>query len=77
MKIIGIQNISFMAENGDQITGKTLYLATAITKNGEGDKVDKYFISQKAEAASDPFQIGDEVQIFFNQYQKVSMVKFI
>lgn len=76
MKIIGILNISFKAENGDQITGKTLYLASPIT-NGEGDKVDKYFISQKAEAASDPFQLGDEVQVFFNQYQKVCMVKFI
>lgn len=77
MKIIGIQNINFKAQNGDQITGKCIYVSQPIEKNGEGVKCEKYFFSQKAEAASDPFQLGDEVQVFFNQYQKVSMVKLI
>lgn len=78
MKIIGIQEVNFKAENGDQIIGTSIFVTKPITNNGEGEQfVGKYFISQKAKQNSDPFMLGDEINIYFNEYQKVSMVKII
>lgn len=75
MKIVGIRNVDFTAEDGNRISGVSLYCSYEITKNGSGFAVDKIFVSDgKLRDAMYTPDVGDDVQVHYNRFGKVEAV---
>lgn len=80
-KIIGIENVSFKAQDGNQIEGFNLYLTSPIDdKRGVGSKTERIFCSSRK--LSDVLAVcphlddllGESVIVYYNRYGKVERV---
>lgn len=79
MKIIGVKNTSFTGSDGTQVEGMTFYATEAIdAKWGRGEQAERFFLS-KAKLAALGFTpaVGQEVEMFYNRYGKISTVKLV
>lgn len=71
VKIIGIQDVSFSGQDGNQVTGVTYYY-TREDEKIKGFAAGKYFIStDKVSRFSVQPKLGDEVCVIYNRYGKV------
>ena len=70
--IIGVRSSSFKAEDGTQITGKTIYISEPLTK-GEGVSAERIFLTDAKllQCQYNP-QVGDDVHIEYNRWGKCS-----
>ena len=68
MKIIGIRPSSFKGDQGEQITGKNIYLTYPLDK-GTGLGAERVFVTDAkiAEWSYKPV-VGDEVDLRYNRY---------
>ena len=75
MKVIGIRNVSFDAQDGKHISGVSLFCSYPITKNGFGVGVDKIFLSDaKLGYCGYMPELGDEINVTYNRFGKVDSV---
>lgn len=67
-KIVGIRPSSFKGDNGEQVSGKNIYLTYPLEK-GEGLCADRVFVTDGKlnEWAYKP-RVGDEVRLAYNRY---------
>lgn len=72
--IIGVRSSSFKAEDGTQITGKTIYITEPLEK-GEGQSAERIFFTtdKLLKCQYDP-KVGDEVRIEYNRYGKPAAI---
>lgn len=76
MKVVGIRNVDFTAQDGNKISGMSIYCSYEITKNGEGYAVEKIFLSdRKMNDCGYVPSVGDEVNITYNRFGKVDRVE--
>lgn len=68
MKIIGIRPTSFKGDNGENVSGKNIYLTFPLEK-GEGLGAERIFLTE-AKLSKFPYQpkVGDEVSVSYNRY---------
>lgn len=75
MKVVGIRKVDFTAQDGNRISGVSLFCSYPITKNGEGFAVDKIFLSDKKMADCGYFpEVGDEIGVNYNRFGKVDSI---
>ena len=70
--IIGIRFRSFTGNDGEQVTGKNIYLTEPLEK-GEGVSADRVFLTMEKllKCQYDP-KVGDKVRIEYNRFGKCS-----
>lgn len=75
-KIIGIFNTEFVAKDGTEIRGKTLYLTDPIDpKRGQGEAADRCFLSEaKLAALGFTLAVGQHIDIYYNRYGKIASI---
>lgn len=79
MRIIGIVNTKFTAQDGTVIEGKTVHTAEPISpERGIGEAGDHFFMSttKLATLGFDPAP-GQTVQVFYNRFGKVAVMKLV
>lgn len=78
-KIIGILDTSFKTKDGVQIEGKTFFATEPIDpKRGEGLSAERFFLSKnKLETLDFTPAVGQDVDVFFNRFGKVSTLKLL
>ena len=71
-KIVGIRPSSFKGNDGMEVNGQNIYLTEPLDK-GEGLATDRVFLTNAklADWAYKPV-VGDEVEISYNRYGRVS-----
>lgn len=75
MKVIGMRRVDFSAQDGNRITGYSLYCTFPIGKGGTGEGCDKIFLSDNKIAQSNYLpQVGDEINVSYNRFGKVDAV---
>lgn len=75
MKIEGIRNVSFTAQDGNLVEGKTIFCSYPIMKNGSGLGFEKFFLSKNKLSRLDfDLTIGAEVGVNYNRFGKVDSV---
>lgn len=75
MKIVGIRNVDFTAQDGNRIVGVSLYCSYGITKNGAGCAVDKIFVSEnKLREVMYLPEVGDDIVVNYNRFGKVESI---
>lgn len=76
-KIVGISNCSFKGRDGTQVNGSTIHTAEPIDpKRGQGEATDHFFFSAVKLAALDfTPAVGQEVEVLYNRYGKVSALR--
>lgn len=82
-KVIGFKKVDFKADNGDSISGTTIFLG--LTKDGVfGYDARKYFLkAEKFEPIIKPFGnepsklVGREVNVEFNEYGKPENISLV
>lgn len=75
MKIVGIRNVDFTAQDGSHIVGVSLYCSYEITRNGAGYAVDKVFVSEnKLRDVMYRPEVGDEIVVNYNRFGKVESI---
>ena len=78
MKLIGIQRVDYTNKNGFHILGYKLYTSTpAKTNDSIGEIADAVFVSDQVFATCDHVTVGDEVDIAYNKYGRVTAVSVI
>lgn len=78
-KVIGYQHTSFVTKDTKEtISGINLWFGEDITKNGNGCKVERVFLSQRVLEAEDYIPVvGEEIRISYNRYGKVDSIKAV
>lgn len=72
VKIVGKRSVSFVADDGKQISGSTLYI-TREDANVEGLVADKMFIGiNRLSELTAPAKVGTEVLVEYNSRGKVA-----
>lgn len=75
MKVEGIRNVSFTADDGKLIEGKTVFCSYPITKNGSGLAFEKIFLSNNKLARLDfDLVIGSEIGVNYNRFGKIDTI---
>lgn len=75
MIIEGIRDVSFVADDGNKIEGKSIFCSYEITKNGSGRAFEKIFLSKNKLARLDfDLTIGSEIGVTYNRFGKVDTV---
>lgn len=71
-KIVGIRSSSFKGSDGTDVTGVNIYLTEPL-ENGQGLATDRVFLTEAklSQWAYKPV-VGDEVDISYNRYGRVS-----
>ena len=78
MKLIGIQRVDYTNKKGYHILGYKLHTSTpAKTKDSIGEITDSVFVSDQIFATCDQLAVGDEIDIAYSKYGKVSAVSVI
>lgn len=79
-KIIGIIRTKFQAKDtGTTVEGQTIHVTESIaSERGVGEAADHFFLS-KAKLAALGFTpaVGQEVEVFYNRYGKVTSLKLV
>ena len=70
--VLGKRAVSFIAKDGKEISGTTLYLAYE-TEGVDGMAADKVFIPA-AKMPKKEITIGSDVDVLFNRYGKVEAI---
>lgn len=75
VQVIGYRNVDFKGQDGDSVSGVSIYVTESIEKNGEGYATDKIFLSTAkiADLGYKP-QLGDRLEVQYNRYGKVAAV---
>lgn len=79
MRIIGVVNTKFTAQDGTIIEGKTVHTAEPISpERGIGEAGDRFFMSKAklADLDFDPVP-GQTVDVLYNRYGKVATMKLV
>lgn len=71
-EVIGIERVDFNAPDGNRIVGTRLYL-TCNKNRVVGKACESCFI--KDSISTTGIEVGDQIEIFYNKYGKVSDVK--
>lgn len=73
MKVIGIRNVKFKGNDGQEVTGVSVYLSSPIETNGSGVMAERVFLSTARlnEIGFMP-EVGDDVKPEYNKYGKCS-----
>ena len=78
MKLIGIQRVDYTNKNGFHILGYKLYTSTpAKTNDSIGEIADAVFVADQVFFSCDQLAVGDEVNIAYNKYGRVSAVSVV
>lgn len=79
MRIIGVVNTKFTAQDGTVIEGKTVHTAEPISpERGIGEAGDHFFMSTTKLAALDFIPaVGQEVEVLYNRYGRVASLKLV
>lgn len=77
MKIVGYQDIQFVGEKGEEVKGTQVFLGEDITKDGDGMRVTKIWLTpKKIEELSVKIDLGVEVDVVYNRYGKVADLRY-
>lgn len=70
--IVGVRSSSFTGNDGEQITGKTIYFTVPLEK-GDGVSAERVFLTTEKllKCQYDP-KVGDDVHIEYNRFGKCS-----
>lgn len=69
VKVIGKRNVSFTAQDGNQINGNTVYYLYH-DSNVDGACPDKTFVRSNVR---DPFEINKEYEVYFMRNGKIDL----
>lgn len=81
MTVIGVRTTRFKGNDGNEVSGISLYLSAPITKYGVGQSAEKVFLSDRR--AGGLLQdvggklenlLGAELDVYYNRYGKVESV---
>lgn len=74
-QVIGYRNVNFKGQDGNDVTGVSIFVTLPIEKNGEGYSTEKIFLStaKVAECGYRP-QLGDKVEVQYNRYGRVAAI---
>lgn len=79
VKVVGWRNVSFKANDGNEVSGRTIYyvnLDPMDLRYGAGHSVDKFFISDSKLGRSDNLlEISHSYEVFYNRYGKIDSWK--
>lgn len=78
-RVIGTERLSFKGADGTEVKGLNLYVSEAIDpKRGQGERADRYFLSEAKIAALDfTLAPGQVVDLLYNRYGKIATVKLL
>lgn len=77
MQIIGYQNMEFKGDKGEEVKGMQVFLGEDITKDGDGMRVTKIWLTpKKLEELSVQIALGVEVDVVYNRYGKVADLRY-
>lgn len=77
MKVLGVRVLNFKDEKGKQIQGVNVYVAYP-EDNVDGLMTDKLFLSiDKFEAICDVIKPGDELEVVYNRFGKISKAELV
>lgn len=78
MEVIGIRNCSFKAKSGDDVQGLKLYLLDGEKRVDDGIACKDLFVSdaafQKSGLRSADIQVGDHLDIFYNEFGRIKSI---
>lgn len=74
--VVGYQNSSFKAKDtGEVISGCNVWLGEDVAKNGEGQKVERVFLSDRLmERENFVPVVGAEVDLMYNRYGRIASI---
>lgn len=75
MKVIGIQNSSFVTKDGKQISGMFLYLSEE-RSNVQGVATERIFLSEDKLSGYSPV-VGDDIRPYYNRFGKVDFIELL
>lgn len=78
MKIVGMEKVDYVSKkSGQRVLGTILHVAQDIpNEKGFGIKVfAEYLSGEVEERVRDSFSVGDDVELFYNRYGRVSDIK--
>lgn len=71
MKVIGFNKSDFTTKDGKEICGMRLYLTAPLTGNGKGLSCESiYMTDEKLARCNYTPNLGDEVMVSYNRFQK-------
>lgn len=77
MRIVGYQNMEFKGDKGEEVKGMQVFLGEDITKDGDGMRVTKIWLTpKKIEELSVQIDLGVEVDVVYNRYGKVADLRY-
>lgn len=78
MKIIGYQRADFMGEDGKQVTGNNIYIATEINpRYGAGVRVERSYLTDgkcEREGIDLAALLNQEIKVYYNRYGKIDSI---
>lgn len=75
MKVLGVRVLNFTDEKGNQIQGVNVYVSFP-EDNVQGEMTDKLFLSlNKFESICEVIKPGDEIEVTYNRFGKISKVE--
>ena len=81
MVIIGIKDVNFKAKDGGTVQGVRLYVTDDSVKVNVGVACEALFLSDsllnRNNLRPGDFQLGDNVDVFYNKYGKISSVSVL
>lgn len=74
-----MEKTDFTAKDGTRVTGSTFYTAETIpSQRGEGEKGDRFFLSQAKLATLDFVPaVNQSVELYYNKYGKVATLQVV
>lgn len=78
MKIIGYQRADFEGEDGKQVKGNSVYIATAINPHfGAGVRVERLYLTDskcEREGINLAALLDQEIKVYYNRYGKIDSI---
>lgn len=74
--IVGKRHLDYKSrKTGNQVTGDQIHVLYQ-DRNVEGNAVSNYFVNpQLAAAIGEPIRIGEQYEIYFNQFGSLDMIR--
>lgn len=75
-KIIGIEDVKYNFD-GNSVEGQNVYFTEPMGNNGIGVKSGKVFINRSKISINEEFEVGDEIEFYYNRFRKVETWRVI
>lgn len=75
VRLLGVQNVSFTASNGDRIEGTNLFCSFT-DENVQGEKVAKFFLKKGIPLPKD-IRLNTQITVLFDMHGRIEAVNTV